>query len=130
MSVKRCALWLVILLLAVGIILFFLMTKQINQLERQDFSQVDIAGVPDGIYQGSASAVLVKARAEVSVQDGHIQQVILLEHQHGPGHGAQALCDSIVKANSPDVDSISGATASSAVVKAAVLEALKSGAKP
>jgi len=63
---------------------------------------------------------------EVFLQDGRIQQVNLLEHRHGPGYGAEAIADSIVEANSLDVDSISGATASSIVVKTAVLEALKS----
>lgn len=130
MRIKRLALWLVILLLAAGMILFFLMAQQISRLDKLDYSQVDVASLPDGSYQGSASAVLVKAQVEVSVQDGRILAVKLLAHQHGPDHGAQALCASIAQANSPDVDSISGATASSAVVKAAVLEALTSGAAP
>lgn len=125
MSMKRFALLLVVLLLAAGIILIGLMVRQVNKLEEQDFGLVDMAGVPDGIYQGSASAVLVKAQVEISVKDGRILQVKLLEHRHGPGYGAQELCDRMVEANSPDVDSISGATASSIVVKTAVLEALK-----
>ena len=126
MSVKRLLLWLVILLFVAGITLFLLMGQQIKKLEKQDYGLVDITSMPDGIYEGNASAVLVTARVEVSIQDGHIQQVKLLEHQHGSGHGAQALCDSIVEANNLDVDSISGATLSSTVVKAAVLDALKS----
>ena len=126
MSIKRLAIGLVILLLAVGIIVYVLMVRQINKLEEQSFDLVDLASLPDGRYQGEATALLVTARVEVFLQDGRIQQVNLLEHRHGPGYGAEAIADSIVEANSPDVDSISGATASSIVVKTAVLEALKS----
>jgi uncharacterized protein with FMN-binding domain len=126
MSIKRLAIGLVILLLAVGIIVYVLMVRQINKLEEQNFDLVDLASLPDGRYQGEATALLVTARVEVFLQDGRIQQVNLLEHRHGPGYGAEAIADSIVEANSPDVDSISGATASSIVVKTAVLEALKS----
>ena len=126
MSIKRLAIGLVILLLAVGIIVYVLMVRQINKFEEQNFDLVDLASLPDGRYQGEATALLVTARVEVFLQDGRIQQVNLLEHRHGPGYGAEAIADSIVEANSPDVDSISGATASSIVVKTAVLEALKS----
>jgi uncharacterized protein with FMN-binding domain len=126
MSIKRLAIGLVILLLAVGIIVYVLMVRQINKLEEQNFDLVDLASLPDGRYQGEATALLVTARVEVFLQDGRIQQVNLLEHRHGPGYGAEAIADSIVEANSLDVDSISGATASSIVVKTAVLEALKS----
>ncbi len=126
MSIKRLAIGLVILLLAVGIIVYVLMVRQINKLEEQNFDLVDLASLPDGRYQGEATALLVTARVEVFLQDGRIRQVNLLEHRHGPGYGAEAIADSIVEANSPDVDSISGATASSIVVKTAVLEALKS----
>lgn len=130
MSIKRWALLLVILILVVFISLFFAMGRQVNRLEEQDFSQVDVAGLPDGIYQGSVSTPLVTACVEVPVQGGRIQDVKLLEHRHGPDHGAEAMAESIVQANSPDVDDISGSTASSVVVRSAVLEALKNGCMP
>ncbi|HHT24703.1 MAG TPA: FMN-binding protein [Clostridiaceae bacterium] len=127
MKIKRILILIVILLLVAGITVFFLMSQRINKFAKQDFNMIDIASLPDGIYQGSASAVLVTAQVEVTVRAGHILEVKLLEHGHGPDHGAEEICDNIVKKNSPDVDSISGATASSIVVKTAVLEALKSG---
>lgn len=130
MSIKRFFIGLVVLIFAVGAALFFIMGQQINQLEKQDFGQVDIVGLPDGVYQGKESVLLVTARVEVSVKEGRIRQINLLEHRHGPGYGADALADSMVKANSPDVDGISGATASSFVVKSAVLKALQSGGTP
>ncbi|NLJ71217.1 MAG: FMN-binding protein [Clostridiaceae bacterium] len=126
MKIKRLLILIVVLLLVAGITVFFLMGQKINKFAKQDFNMVDIAGLPDGIYQGNASAVLVNAQVEVTVHAGQILEVKLLKHGHGPGHGAEEICDNIVQKNSPDVDSISGATASSIVIKTAVLEALKS----
>ncbi|MGI6091061.1 MAG: FMN-binding protein [Saccharofermentanales bacterium] len=130
MNIKRVLIYIVIGLLVLGIVIFIYMNQQIKKYAQQDFSMINIAGLPDGIYQGSASALLVTARVEVTVQAGQILEVKLLDHNHGPGYGAEALCDNIVKTNSPDVDGISGATASSIVIKAAVLEALKSELAP
>lgn len=130
MKIKRFALRLLILLLLFIAAFFFLMTAEINKLEKQDFAALHVADLPDGTYQGSASALAVTAKVEVIVSGGQIQEVKLLSHQHGPGYGADAICEKIVQANGLDVDSISGATASSIVVKSAVLEALKSGVAP
>lgn len=130
MNVKRVLIYIAIGLLVLGLAIFFFMNQQINKYAQQDFSMINIAGLPDGIYQGSASALLVTARVEVTVRAGQILEVKLLDHNHGPGYGAEAICDNIVKTNSPDVDGISGATASSIVIKAAVLEALKSELAP
>lgn len=130
MKIKWILIGIVILLLVVGATVFFLMSRQVNQLAKQDFSLINIATIPDGTYQGSASAVLVTASAEVTVRNGRIIDVKLLKHSHGPGYGAEALCAHIVEANSPDVDGISGATASSTIVKSAVLEALQSRMTP
>ena len=128
--IKRLVAGVVLVILLGGFTLFFLMSQQISRLGKMGFGQVDIAAVPDGIYQGSASATLVQAQVEVFVQQGHIQDIKLLAHRHGPGHGAESLVASMIQANSLDVDSISGATASSLVVKAAVLEALKNEGTP
>lgn len=130
MRIKRFAIRLVILLLFIGFALFFLMGRQIDQLKKQDFASVHAANLPDGTYRGKASAILVTAQVEVTLSGGRILQVKLLGHNHGPGYSGEAICDDIVKANSPDVDSVSGATLSSVVIKSAVLEALKSGVSP
>ncbi len=130
MKVKKFAIRLIIVLLVISIFIFVLMRIQIDELEKHDFHAIEIADLPDGIYRGGASAVLVSAKVEVIVSDGHILKITLLEHSHGPGYGAEMICEDIVEFNSLDVDSISGATASSTVVRAAVLEALKSGKTP
>ena len=130
MRVKHLVMGLVVFALLGGCVLFFMMGQQISTLEKQDFAQADIASLPDGNYQGEAATLLVTAQVEVVVKEGRIRQIKLLEHRHGPGYGAEAIIDRIVEANSPDADCITGATASSTVVKSAVLDALKRGLTP
>lgn len=126
MKIKWFVIAFVVLILIAGFTVFFLMGRQVKELAKQDFGLIHIANLPDGTYRGNASAIFVTAQAEVTVRAGHILEIKLLKHSHGPGYGADALCEKIVEANSPDVDCISGATLSSLVVKTAVLEALKS----
>ncbi len=125
MKIKWFVIGFIVLILVAGFIVFFLMGHKVKELAKQDFRIADIANLPDGIYRGNASAILVTAQAEVTVRAGRIQEIKLLKHSHGPGYGADALCRAIVEANSPDVDGISGATLSSLVVKTAVVDALQ-----
>ena len=60
MSIKRWALLLVILILVVFISLFFAMGRQVNR-RRAGFQPGGCGRLPDGIYQGSVSTLLVTA---------------------------------------------------------------------
>ena len=65
---------------------------------------------------------------EVTVEDGVIQSVTVLEHSETVGVGAVAvdwLPGRIVEANSVNVDGVTGATVTSDAIKLAVTEALK-----
>ena len=51
----------------------------------------------------------------------------LLKHQCGTGKPAEVIIDDMVKKNTDDVDSVSGATASSKTIRNAVNKALQCG---
>ena len=63
---------------------------------------------------------------EVTVQNGEITNINILEHRHERGKTAEVITDRIVDEQKIDVDAISSATNSSAVIKKAVENALKS----
>ena len=63
---------------------------------------------------------------EVTVQNGEITNINILEHRHERGKTAEVITDCIVDEQKIDVDAISGATNSSTVIKKAVENALKS----
>ena len=69
----------------------------------------------------------IYAKVEVTVQNGEITNINILEHRHERGKTAEAITNKIVDEQKIDVDAISGATNSSTVIKKAVENAIKSG---
>ena len=115
----------VIIALFVGLILSVII-KQAGELKSIDKTPVDISEVPDGVYEGYSETTLVKARVRVSVSDGSIDNIEILEHECGKGKPAEAIIEDIIGGNTTEVDAVTGATVSSEVIKAAVRNALGS----
>lgn len=90
-------------------------------------SPIDLSRIKDGSYEGAQDNKLVTAKVSVSVQGGKIADIKLLEHSHGPGHGADAILDRVIAAQSLQVDAVSGSTYSSKVVLKAIETALNKG---
>ena len=94
-------------------------------------AKVTAASVNDGVYQGSAAGRNGEISVEVTVTDGAIANVTVLEHTETEELSDPAIADvpaAIVDANSTDVDVVSGATLTSKGIIAAVDEALLAGA--
>ena len=89
----------------------------------------DLSKVEDGIYRGKVETMLVKAEVEVSVKNHKIISISIIKHENGKGKPAEAIVDAIVKDNSTDVELIAGATMSSLVIRAAVIDAVNKGIK-
>lgn len=91
------------------------------------FEEVELSAVPDGVYTGSCDVGMISARVEVTVEGGRIAAITLLEHRQERGQPAEAVLEEILRQQRIDVDTVSGATNSSKVLKKAVEDALKSG---
>ena len=115
----------IIILSFIGIIL----GKMKKQLEQIDTSTVDISQVADGIYMGESETELVKVAVNVTVKDGKIENIDILKHECGKGKPAERIIESIIQKNNVEVDAVSGATVSSAVIQDAVRTALRKGMK-
>ena len=89
----------------------------------------DLSKVEDGIYRGKVETMLVKAEVEVSVKNHKIISISIIKHENGKGKPAEAIVYAIVKDNSTDVELIAGATMSSLVIRAAVIDAVNKGIK-
>lgn len=112
-----------VLILTVG----FIVIKSIK-IQEVEVSQIDLGTVKDGNYSGEHTSALVKVKVSVRVSDNAIKTIIIDEHQTGLGKKAESITDKIIEEQSLQVDSISGATASSNTIKKAVEDALKKGA--
>ncbi len=88
------------------------------------FSNLDLSNVSDGVYIGEYDVDFVYAKVEVTVQNGVITNIDILEHKNGRGSSAEIVVDSIIEEQKIDVDAVSGSTNSSIVIKKAVENAL------
>ena len=94
-------------------------------VEETTFGNLDISDVPAGVYVGEYDVDFVYAKVEVTVQNGAITNIDILEHKNGRGKPAEIVIDRIIEEQKIDVDAVSGATNSSTVIKKAVENALK-----
>ena len=84
---------------------------------------IDLSQVRDGEYEGHSETTLVKVDVKVVVEGENIQDIQLIRHVCGKGEPANAMLDTMIQENINDVDTVSGATMSSKVIKNAVNDA-------
>ncbi len=130
MSKKKVALFAVMLLLLIGLVWGIIYLKSVadykQAVKETTFEEINISDISDGVYIGEYDVNFIYAKVEVTVQNGEITNINILEHRHERGKTAEVIADSIVDEQKIDVDAISGATNSSTVIKKAVENALKS----
>ena len=129
-SKKKTVLFVIMFLLLVGFVLGIRYLKSVadyrQAVRETTFEDINISDIPDGVYVGEYDVDFIYAEVEVTVQNGEITNINILEHRHERGKTAEVITDSIVDEQKIDVDAISGATNSSTVIKKAVENALKS----
>lgn len=91
-----------------------------------NIGNVDLSKVSDGEYKGSCDAIFVAAEVSVKVKDKKITDINLLKHKTDRGKPAEVIVDHVKKAQTLQVDTISGATNSSKVILKAIENALES----
>lgn len=87
-------------------------------------SYIDLSKVKDGIYIGEFDAKLVAAKTKVTVKNGQIVDIELLEHKNERGKSTEGILSKVKLAQSLNVDAISGATNSSKVILKSIENAL------
>lgn len=87
-------------------------------------SDINLSNIPNGVYDGAYDVGYISAKVEVVVNNGTIEKISLLEHKNEKGAPAEVIIDNMIKEQKIDVDTISGATNSSKVIKKAVENAL------
>lgn len=112
-----------------GAIAGFSMSTSLKKYKQKvaaiQIENVDLTKVPDGSYTGSCDVEFVKAKVLVTVKDHRFDSIELLEHKNGKGGDAEILPTKVIEAQSLQVDSITGATASSKVILKAIENAIE-----
>lgn len=129
LSRKRLLLFTAIFLFLIGLAFAAVYLKSVadykKAVKETAFCNVDISNVLDGVYVGEYDVDFIYAKVEVTVQDGVITNIDILEHKNGRGKPAEIVAGRIMEEQKIDVDAVSGATNSSTVIKKAVENALK-----
>lgn len=129
LSRKKIMLLAVTFLFLVGLIPGAVYIKNVADYKRTiketTFDGINIADVSDGVYIGEYNVNFIYAKVEVTVQNGEITDINILEHKQERGKSAETIITKIIDEQKIDVDAISGATNSSTVIKKAVENALK-----
>lgn len=118
----------IVMVIAVGAVMVGVKVKDLVVYQKRvadiEIAEVNLARVPDGVYEGCYDAGLVSARVKVSVSKHRIDGIEIVEHLHGRGGEAEGIPDKVVEAQSLMVDAVSGCTSSSKVILKAIENAL------
>lgn len=121
---SKIATGLIILFAAALIIFFVAHVYSKATLKDVTVANLDPKDLPDGTYSGEATIKPVIAKVTVTVAEGKIADVQVLEHQTGLGKKAEVITSEIVHQQSLQVDAVSGATLSSQAILKACEDAL------
>lgn len=128
-SRKKIVMILIMLFLLLALIFGTAYIDRVGEYKRAvketTIEEVNISDIPDGVYIGEYDVNFIYAKVEVDVSGGKIIDVRILEHRQERGKAAEAVANEIVDEQRIDVDTVSGATNSSIVIKKAVEVALK-----
>lgn len=125
---KNRVVLLVIIIFVAVLISSMIYLKSVSEYKRKvqstTFDEINISDISDGIYIGAYDVNFIYAKVKVSVKNGKIADIDILEHKNGCGKSAEAIINKIVDEQKINVDAISSATNSSIVIKKAVENAL------
>ncbi|HON09362.1 MAG TPA: FMN-binding protein [Chitinispirillaceae bacterium] len=99
--------------------------KNLIKLLATPVEDVDLTIVADGTYEGKFKAFPISVKVKVAVKDHKITSIEYIEHKSGNGAPAEKIQESVIEAQSLQVDAISGATYSSKAILNAISNALK-----
>lgn len=95
---------------------------------KSDTEVIRVIDMPDGSYKGQAEGYKGELTVIVTVKGGRIAQVEVIDHEESTEIAAEALLEipeAIATQNRLDIDTVSGATATSQAIVEAVIDALR-----
>lgn len=120
-------------LIVICVILSFIMYMQrrtrnnLKQAAKLPFYNVQPFQVPDGTFHGKVYTKFMHVQLDVSVQDGRLTKIEIVENQGAYGKKVQPLLDEMIAQNNTVVPAIKGDEIGSIVFIACVDDALFNG---
>lgn len=120
-------------LIVICVILSFIMYMQrrtrnnLKQAAKLPFYNVQPAQVPDGTFHGKVYTKFMHVQLDVSVQEGRLTKIEIVENQGAYGKKVQPLLDEMIAQNNTVVPAIKGDEIGSIIFIACVDDALFNG---
>lgn len=120
-------------LIVICVILSFIMYMQrrtrnnLKQVAKLPFYNVQPSQVPDGTFHGKVYTKFMHVQLDVSVQEGRLTKIEIVENQGAYGKKVQPLLDEMIAQNNTVVPAIKGDEIGSIVFIACVDDALFNG---
>lgn len=99
----------ILVIIILGSIAFNKINKNLQSLEQNRISMIDLTSLEDGVYVGAYCAFPVKVKVEVLLKEHRIEDIKILEHVNGKGKPAEEIVKAMIEKQSIDVDVIAGA---------------------
>lgn len=116
---------LILMLLVVHVIVYYVdFIRYLNAVSGIEISDVNVNEIPDGEYTGKYDVGYIYAKVKVTVADGKISDIEILEHRNERGSKAESIIEDILEEQRIDVDAVTSATNSSLVIEKACENAL------
>lgn len=118
-----------IVLIVVGVIVvllllgLFAVTRGMKDIRKLEIHDIDISSLEDGEYEGSYHKTRWNYRVKLTVKDGRIEDVSFIE-KPDDGKFSKNASEEILKAQSVQIDTVSGATINTRAFQKAVENAL------
>jgi uncharacterized protein with FMN-binding domain len=114
----------VVIVIILGIAYSLRFRQMVKRIDGVIIKDVNLAQIEDGVYAGEFGDFLVNVQLEVTVQEHRITGIKITDQRSSGGHEGLEVIDRIIKAQSPKVDAVTGATGSSRCIMIAVQNAL------
>ncbi|MCR4425958.1 MAG: FMN-binding protein [Firmicutes bacterium] len=98
---------------------------KLREVREIQIADVDLTGVPDGVYDGSFSYLSSRIAVKVTIKNHRIYAITMTEPGKTKyGRLAEGVIPRILEAQTPNVDVVSGATTTSKAIQKAVENAI------
>lgn len=114
-------------LVAFGVYNYYQYNDYQENIKNMVINDIDLSSIEDGVYTGSEESRYVSAKARITVSNGVIVDVELLNHDHRRGESAEVLVEQVEEKQTLQLDTVSRATASSKVILKSIENALSQG---
>lgn len=96
----KIVLFAIVLLLLVGLVWGIIYLKSVadykQAVKETTFEEINISDISDGVYIGEYDVNFIYAKVEVTVQNGEITNISILEHRNERGKAAESITNKIV----------------------------------